>query len=279
MDRIGFSLIVPGKYMEVREVAKLTGARPAAVHSQIRINFSMTLNLLLSHTPLEIEDLLKRSFATYLLVSRAGTIEAAKGQDHRRQEEIHNLLWEDFEDHLAFLKETGFVAEDDSLTEDGKWASQLRIDQPLVVAEGLRKGILPDDDPALMAAVMAAFVNERESNDRMEGRLLPNRLTKYMRRIQKELHGFTRHLTARRFAVRPLYLRPAATLYAWARGIPWEMVARDYEMAEGDLSMLILRTGDHLRHVRTLTNVFPRAAQCADDAISAILRDPVIQGP
>ncbi|MEJ2640137.1 MAG: DEAD/DEAH box helicase [Desulfosarcinaceae bacterium] len=277
MDRIGFSLIVPGKYMEVREVAKLTGARPAPVHSQIRINFSMTLNLLLSHTPLEIEDLLKRSFATYLLVSRAGTAEADKGKDHRRQEEIHNLLWEDFEDHLAFLKETGFVAEDDRLTEDGKWASQLRIDQPLVVAEGLRKGILPDDDAALMAAVMAAFVNERESNDRMEGRLLPNKLTKCMRRIQKELHGFTRHLAARRFAVRPLYLRPAATLYAWARGIPWEMVARDYEMAEGDLSMLILRTGDHLRHVRTLGNVFPQAARCAEDAMSAILRDPVVQ--
>ena len=76
--------------------------------------------------------------------------------------------------------------------------------------------------------------------------------------------------------MRPLYLRPAATLYAWARGVPWEMVARDFEMAEGDLSMLILRTGDHLRHVRTLNNVFPEAAQCAEEAMSAILRDPVV---
>jgi superfamily II RNA helicase len=276
MDRIGFSLVVPGKYMEIRDVAKLTGARPAPVHSQIRINFSMALNLLLSHTPLEIENLLKRSFATYLLVSRANTREIEKGSDHKRQEEIHSLLWEDFEDHLAFLKETGFVDETDQLTEDGKWASKLRIDQPLVVAEGLRKGILPDDDPALLAAVMASFVNERESNDRMEGRLLPNKLTKCMRRIHKELHGFMRHLVSRRFGVRPLYLRPAATLYAWARGIPWEMVARDFEIAEGDLSMLILRTGDHLRHVRTLTDVFPQAAQCAEDAMTAILRDPVV---
>jgi superfamily II RNA helicase len=145
-----------------------------------------------------------------------------------------------------------------------------------VVAEGLRKGFLPDDDPALMAAVMAAFVNERESNDRMEGRLLPNKLNKCMRKVQKELQGFTRHMASRGFQVRPLYLRPAATLYAWARGIPWEMVAQDFEMAEGDLSMLILRTGDHLRHLRTLTNVFPQAAQCAEEAMSAILRDPVV---
>ncbi|MDJ0784466.1 MAG: DEAD/DEAH box helicase [Desulfosarcinaceae bacterium] len=271
MDRIGFSLTVPGKYMEVRDMAKLANARPAPVHSQIRINFSMALNLLLSHTPLEIEDLLKRSFATYLLVSNAGS-----SDDQRRQEEIHGILWEDFEDHLAFLKETGFVDAADRLTEDGVWASQLRIDQPLVVAEGLRKGILPDDDPALLAAVMAAFVNERESNDRMEGRLLPNKLTKCMRRIHKALHGFLRHLVSRGFPVRHLYLRPAATLYAWARGIPWEMVARDYEMAEGDLSMLILRTGDHLRHVRTLSAVFPNAAQCAEAAMNAILRDPVL---
>lgn len=276
MDRIGFSLSVPGKYMRIKEVVKLTNARPAPVHSQIRINFSMALNLLLSHTPGEIEDLLKRSFATYLLVSRAGTSDADKRPDQKRQEEIHSILWEDFEDHLAFLKETGFVDADDALTEDGKWASQLRIDQPLVVAEGLRKGILPDADPALMAAVMAAFVNERESNDRMEGRLLPNKLNKCMRKVQKELQGFTRHMAARRFQARHLYLRPAATLYAWARGVPWEMVARDFEMAEGDLSMLILRTGDHLRHVRTLTQVFPQAAQCAGEAMSAILRDPVV---
>ena len=48
--------------------------------------------------------------------------------------------------HLDFLKETGFVGDDDRLTSDGLWASQLRVDQPLLVAECLRQGLLPDKD-------------------------------------------------------------------------------------------------------------------------------------
>ena len=68
MDRIGFAVTVPGKFMDVRLIAKLIGTPPTSVVSQIRINFSMVLNLLLSHTPDQIEDILKNSFATYLIL-------------------------------------------------------------------------------------------------------------------------------------------------------------------------------------------------------------------
>jgi ATP-dependent RNA helicase HelY len=271
MDRIGFALILPGKYMDIRHVGRLADSPPADVHSQIRINFSMTLNLLRSHTPPQIEELLKRSFATYLLVSRRG-----QRALRQRQADVHGLLWEDFQRHLAFLKETGFAHPDDRLTDDGRWASQLRIDQPLMVAEGLRRDVLPDSDPALLAAVMAAFVNEKESDDRLEGRLLPNRLVKQMNHIRKQLSGFAHHLTQRGFQVRPFYDRPAAALFAWAMGLAWERVAVEYQMAEGDLSMLVLRTADHLRHVGSLREVFPRAAATAVEAMQLILRDPVI---
>jgi hypothetical protein len=40
--------------------------------------------------------------------------------------------------------------------------------------------------------------------------------------------------------------------------------------------MLILRTADNLRHIRSLAHVFPDAAECAATAVEAILRDPVI---
>ena len=33
----------------------------------------------------------------------------------------------------------------------------------------------------------------------------------------------------------------AAALFAWAMGLAWERVAVEYQMAEGDLSMLVLR--------------------------------------
>lgn len=272
-DKIGFALAVPGRYMDLRLVARMLSSRPGKVVSRIRINFSMVLNLLLSHTPAQVEELLKRSFATWLLISKA--------EDSRRKSRmagIHEVLWEDFVRHLDFLKETGFVDSDDRLTEDGVWASQLRVDQPLLVAECLRQGLLPDRDAAQMAGVFACFVNERETDDHMEGRLVPNRLKKTITRIQKKLTGFARHMKSRGFEVRQLYLRPAAMTHAWASGYPWEMIAKDYGMAEGNLAMLMMRTADNLRHAANLMDVFPEASATSREAIGLIMKAPVVEG-
>jgi superfamily II RNA helicase len=219
-----------------------------------------------------VEELLKRSFATWLLV--------AKAEDSRRKSrmaEVHDVLWEDFLRHLAFLKETGFVDRDDRLTDDGIWASQLRVDQPLLVAECLRRRLLPDGDAASMAGVFACFVNEKETDDRLEGRLVPNRLKKTVTHIHKQLTGFARHMQSRGFEVRRLYMRPAAMTHAWAAGYPWETIAKDYGMAEGNLAMLMLRTTDNLRHTANLIDVFPEAAATAREAIALIMKAPVVE--
>jgi superfamily II RNA helicase len=204
----------------------------------------------------------------------------AKAEDSRRKSrmaDIHEVLWEDFVRHLDFLKETGFVGDDDRLTDDGLWASQLRVDQPLLVAECLRQGLLPDKDAAQMAGVFACMVNERETDDRMEGRLVPNRLKKTVTRIQKKLTGFARHMKSRGFDVRQFYLRPAAMTHAWASGYPWETIAKDYGMAEGNLAMLMMRTADNLRHAANLIDVFPDAAATAREAIGLIMKSPVVE--
>ncbi len=274
MDKIGFALAVPGRYMDLRLVARLLTSRPGKIQSRIRIDFSMVLNLLLSHTPAQVEALLKRSFATWLLLT-----EADDSRQKSRMANVHEVLWEDFLRHLDFLKETGFVDSHDRLTDDGVWASQLRVDQPLLVAECLRQHLLPESDAALMAGVFACFVNEKETDDRMEGRLVPNPLKKTIGRIQKKLTGFARHMKSRGFQVRQLYLRPAAMTHAWAAGYPWEGVAGDYGMAEGNLAMLMMRTADNLRHTANLTEVFPQAAQTAREAIGLIMRTPVVEEP
>lgn len=71
MDKIGFAMVLPGKFMDIRLVARLFSASSTPVPSQIRINFSMVLNLLLSHSPDQVEELLDRSFATYLLIEKS----------------------------------------------------------------------------------------------------------------------------------------------------------------------------------------------------------------
>ena len=271
MDHIGFAMAIPGKFMDIRLAAKLMTSSSSDVSSQIKINFSMVLNLLLSHTPEQIEDLLEKSFATYMIIQRRKNIGLNKPLDNDQKQ-----LWQDFVKHLDFLKETGYATESGRLTADGKWASQLRVDQPLMIAEGFRCGIFPGNDPALLAAVTALFVNERESDELIEKAFLPKALVKIFSDVKKKLSSFSARMSKKGFETRPLILQPAATLYAWTTGLPWEKVLNIAKMEEGDLAMLILRTADNLRHIRTLKNVFPEVADSAATAIDLIMRYPVV---
>jgi len=259
MDNIGFALLLPNKFMDVRLMARLFHSTASDVTSQIRINFSMVLNLLLSHNPDQIKDLFKRSFAAYL--TRKGSQQS---------------LWNDFLRHLHFLQETGYVTAEGELSADGKWASQLRVDQPLLIAESFRLGILPISEPGLLAAIISAFVNERESDTKMPKKRVPKPLINGFYRVVKSLRPFARQMLDQGFEARPLFLRPVIAIYAWAIGEPWEKVGSLAEMEEGDLVMLILRTADNLRHIRGLKQVFPEAAETAARSIDLILREPVV---
>ena len=267
MDNIGFALFIPDKFMDVKLMGQLLHSPPSEVTSQIKINFSMVLNLLLSHTPGQIEELLKKSFANYLINQsnpKKGTVNG------------HKYLWRDFLRHLRFLKSNGYVAATDELTLDGKWASQLRVDQPLLIAEGFRYGIFPRSPPQILAGIIAAFVNERDVGDHLNPKLVPDGLAKAFKQVHQGLKPFARKLVQGKFEVRTLQLRPAATICAWAQGQPWDKVQRIAEIEEGDLAMLILRTADNLRHIRNLKDVFPEAAATAAKGIELILRPPVV---
>jgi superfamily II RNA helicase len=267
MDNIGFALAIPGRFMDVAHIVKLINSPPSDVASQIRINFSMVLNLLMSHPPAQIEDLLRRSYAAHRL--------AAMRRKRPEAAPPHAPLWADFRRHLEFLRATGYVNQRDELTEDGRWASRLRVDQPLLVAEGFRQDVFPAD-PALLAAVVAVFVSEREADERIDAHFLTKPLIRAYQLMTRRLSPFLKELLAGGFEGRGFYLRPAAAIHLWARGGPWERAVAAAEMEEGDLAMLILRTADHLRHVAGLAEFFPRTASAASRAVERMLREPVL---
>ena len=273
MDNIGFALVLPGKFMDVKHIAALVNAPALDVDSQIKIDFSMVLNLLLSHNPDQIRTLLDNSFASYLISAGEKRSKAARkrfGQDLA-------LLWNDFLAHMDFLAQEDFITPDGSLTEDGLWASKLRIDSPLLVAEGIRHNLLPDQDPALMAAIMAAFVNEKEFKDDLlfEG-ALPKRLKQCFLSVRKGLKPFALKLLSSGFSAPNLFVQPAFLMYSWAHDTPWEELMTGSDYAEGDFARLILRTAENLRQVAQIDQNFPRVARAAKEAVDLILKEPVI---
>jgi len=267
MDKIGFLLLVPGRFMDMEHIRTLLLGGTMDVNSQIRSDFSMILNLLLSQTPEDIRQILEKSFAVF--------------QQSRRKKEIGDLkpgvsLWNDFSRHLAFLKAEGFVDAQDRLTENGLWASQLRLDQPLLIAECIRQNSFPDDEK-LLAAVVTPFVYDGDQDLKLEDKRRPaHKLLQANRAVQKAIRPLAARMERAGFPVNPFHFWPASVMYDWARGKAWDDIIAETGISDGELAMLVLRTADNLRQIKSLKSSHPEMAARAEGAIEAILREPVV---
>lgn len=259
-DNIGFMMIFPGKFTDLDHIRKIFFAKPERITSRLRSNFSMVLNLLLSHTPEEIRDIFDRSLADY----------------QHRKEWGTTTLWKDFTRHLDLLKAEGFVDGHNRLTEDGIWASQLRLDQPLLIAQCLREDALPRDSEALLAAVIAPFAYDRSSLTTISRNSLPKRLKKAYGRVLRAVESLSQRMADAGFEMAPLPIWAAAAIYGWAAGTDWDRVIQRSRMADGDLAMLISRTADSLHQISSLKETHPQVSARAAAARTAILREPVV---
>lgn len=200
-------------------------------------------------------------------------------EQHARMKTIREQLWRDFQKHYQLLQAEGYIDEDGHLTEDGLWASKLRLDQPILISECIRKGIFPEDDPELLAALIAPFVMDR---DRPGDQQLSSLIWRYQEtakpffKMLQSLKPLRDHLQNEGFGTPPLPFWTVITLYYWAKGSDWEQVREIAGMDEGDLAMVILRTADHLRQIESLADTHPSLAASARNAIDRILREPVL---
>lgn len=266
-DNIGFLLVVPGRFMDIEHIRRLLYKKPEDIISQIKNDFSMVLNLLLSQTPEDIRNIFDNSFARHQLTYRK------KREDKPAESED---LWKNFLKHLHFLRVEGFVDEHNRLTENGFWASKLRLDQPLLIAECLKKQAFPSDNEKLLAAMIAPFVYDGDQNVKITGKKLSRKLIHAYKRVLSTLRPLSERMEAAGFPVSPLYLWTSAVLYDWARGVDWNEIILNAGISDGDMAMLVLRAADNLRQITSLKETHPEMAALAGKAREAILREPVI---
>lgn len=352
-DRIGFGVVIPGLHQDLQLLSELNNARPEPLVSQIHINFSMTLNLLLSHTPLKVRGLIGLSFASFQeretgpfvkrrwdeLISklekilsggkcdtadpyevleniqkrlelkkevrqlsrsiRYGTIPCetcaqvriCHGKEKNplmkllrdlqslgmQMEGMGGGLWLSFKRHVRFLQETGFVDQANRLTPDGHWASKLRLDQPLLIAEAIRRGALNNVSPEIMAGGLAPFVWDRtlELEPMVDGVFDLTEIKDKFNKTIEHIENIKELKSRRGFESSPILFWPAAVLFMWARNVPWEQLLTYVPVNEGDMASLIMRTADHLRQIANLEETHPQLSAVAANAIELILREPV----
>jgi superfamily II RNA helicase len=187
-------------------------------------------------------------------------------------------LWLSFKKHVRFLKETGFVDERDRLTQDGLWASKLRLDHPLLIAEAIRKGAFSDVSPEIVAGCLAPFVWDRavEMDFRIESPLDLGGVEKAFRKTLDLIEDLGHLQVSRGFSSPQVFFWPCVALFLWASGVPWKSLLNVIPVDEGDLTSLIARSADHLRQVTNLSETHPGLSSVAAKAIELILREPVL---
>ncbi len=200
-------------------------------------------------------------------------------EQHARMMTIRDQLWRDFLKHYRFLQKEGYIDDEGQLTEDGLWASKLRLDQPILISECIRRGLFPEEDPEILAALIAPFVMDRDRPGDQQLSSLVWRYQDVANPFFKMLHSLKslrEHLQNEGFGTPPFPFWTVVTLYYWAKGTEWDEVRLMAGMDEGDLAMVILRTADHLRQIESLAETHPRLAASARNAIDRILREPVL---
>ena len=186
-------------------------------------------------------------------------------------------LWINFKRHVRFLKEVGFVDDSDRLTPEGEWASRLRLDYPLLIAEAIRKQAFNSITPEVLAGCIAPFVWDRvqelvlKIDDPLELQDMEEAFHSILKRIES-----IRELKLRRgFENPPIFYWPAVAIYMWAKGVPWEKLFFYVPVDEGDMASMVVRTADHLRQVVNLGETHPELTSTARAAIDLIIREPV----
>ncbi|MFC1822014.1 DEAD/DEAH box helicase [Thermodesulfobacteriota bacterium] len=193
-------------------------------------------------------------------------------------------LWLSFKRHLRFLKESGFVDENDRLNQDGIWASKLRLNYPLLIAEAIRKKGLSPVSPEVLAGSIAPFVWDKNIEIevkqgiglKQDGSLDLQPMVAAFEGMLTSMEEMRNLKKTRGFDVPQIYFWPAAALFFWAKGVPWEKLLNWIAVDEGDMASLIMRTADHLRQVTNLDMTHPRLVSVAKRSIKLILREPVL---
>jgi superfamily II RNA helicase len=261
-DLIGFALLIPGPFMDLRLMNELFSSPPNPILSHLRINFPMVLNLLDSMEMVEVKELLARSFMAWQSVK-------VKSEENLTRASQQN--WEKFYVHVKFLKSFKLVADNYRLTDDGRIAAKLRLQDPLVFFEAIRKDALPKS-PELLAATVA-FLAERP--DERKPVVVAEAVTKAVRTFASRTRGIVKALKANGFSYPYDSLRQAMAIYLWATTDDFEMASATLGRDPGDLVRASLMTAELLNQLSGLEEFFPELSQAAEMAASMLLKAPV----
>jgi superfamily II RNA helicase len=263
-DLIGFVMLIPGPYMDLKLMNSLFKSPPNPIKSCLRINFSMVLNLLESMRLSEVKDLLSRSFMAWQNVSSKTEENLAKASQK---------YWIDFKNHAEFLQEINLLTPEFHLTNDGKIAAQLRVEYPLVYFEALRRNALPVV-PELLAATVG-LLGDRHINPWDRYTKIPE-VERATYKFMQSIAGLIKNLNDRNFPHPRKNIFQANAIYTWVKTGNFLLATKILGRGPGDMVRLALMSAEVLNQLSNLEEYYPEIATAAKIAVSLLLKAPVV---
>jgi superfamily II RNA helicase len=262
-DSIGFAVVLPGPFTRLKYLQALFNSPPEPIKSQLLMNFPMALNLVAALELSEIRRLLAQSLAAWQTAPK----KTATGLGQAAGD-----LWRGFMAHLKFLKTVGLVDGQSRLTAWGELTAKIRLEHPLILYQAIREAALPAHDPALLAGVVASFLNEKNSASPTKP---PKDLARALKAVQAAIKPMALDLINGGFPCPAMDLGAAWAAYSWAKGKTFEEIAGIYGQDEGDAVRLVLRAAEHLNQLKGLPGQ-EELAKTATEARQGLLREPVV---
>ncbi len=270
-DKVGFVVLIPSSFQNPKKIAELLSDKPDPLESRFRATYTSLLNLLDAFGNFkQVREIAEKSFAF-----RESRRARADSRNDNGAELLSDSIWAPFENRAAVLDHFGYIEiASETVTENGKWLADLRIDRPLLVGEALREGIFADLKISEAAALMASVASDA---DRNYGEL----------RTTRNSTDLLSHLEAIVVAVsnvewkngveisEEINYSAAAAAEKWALGMEWDELVGRTKAEPGDLVRLLSRTGEALRQLANLRESNPEAASIAHAAADTLLREPV----
>jgi len=196
-------------------------------------------------------------------------------QIERDIEFLKEEIWRPFESRAKVLDHFEYIDfATETVTESGKWLADVRVDKPLLVGEAIRRGMFESLQTSTAAGFMAALAADA---DRSYGEMhSSDRMLDVIEQFDEVLYQVGS--IEMRFGIPPVEhvnMSAAAAAEAWANGREWESLVERTQAEEGDLVRLLSRTGEALLQVGKLKSTNKQAADVANLAAEAILREPV----
>lgn len=187
----------------------------------------------------------------------------------------YKTIWEPFEQRARVLDHFGYLDfRTETVTENGKWLADVRVDRTLLLGEALRRGILAGLAQTTMAGLIASLTADP---DRNYGEI---RVSADLMGVIDAFEAIIHEVSAVewKFGIKPaedLNFSAAAAAEQWAKGTGWQDLVRKTGAEEGDLFRLLSRTGEALMQIARLKDSNSKAAEIARTTAESILRDPI----